>query len=159
MAGRLRSLEWISLADRFGNALIVYVTYLRKMVWPTDLAPYYPLGTLNHEPIQILSSLLILGGISAAAVLQWRRRPYVLVGWLWYLGTLVPVIGLVQVGSQAMADRYTYVPLIGIFVDAGLGLRGPCHRSLVPLDINSGLAWGPCRRHGLYLLSGRHLAK
>jgi hypothetical protein len=115
-AATLRSLDRISVSERIGNALTAYVMYLWKMVWPRDLAPYYPLGTAERPLIQILGSALVLGGFTVVAAVQFRRRTYLLVGWLWYLGTLLPVIGLVQVGSQAMADRYTYVPLIGIFV-------------------------------------------
>jgi Flp pilus assembly protein TadD len=84
------------------------------MFWPVDLCVYYPLGDISAT--QDICSALILAGMSAWALGAGRRHPYLLVGWLWYLITLVPVIGLVQVSGQAMADRYTYVPLLGVFI-------------------------------------------
>lgn len=95
------------------------LAYLWKTVWPSSLAVLYPLEVrmgLGTHGWSIASALLLIGGISFLAVRQAPRRPYLLTGWLWYLGTLVPVIGLVQVGIQSMADRYTYIPLIGVFL-------------------------------------------
>jgi Flp pilus assembly protein TadD len=113
--GAVRSVEEFSFWHRLGNTLISYATYLRKMVWPDDLAIFYPhSATLSAGPI--LVSFLIILGISVIAVLPLRSRPYMLIGWCWFLGTLVPVIGLVQVGEQALADRYSYIPLVGIFI-------------------------------------------
>jgi tetratricopeptide (TPR) repeat protein len=89
--------------------------YLRKMVFPVDLAIIYPLGQQRHW-WQWLGCGLFLCGISALAIRNSARRPYLLAGWLWYVGTLVPMIGLVQAGAAAMADRYTYLSLIGIFI-------------------------------------------
>lgn len=108
----------LPLAARLANAVVAYGWYLRKTVWPVGLAVFYPHPSLGGAPPPAtwLVPLLVLAGISAGAFWQRRRRPYLAVGWLWYLGTLVPVIGLVQVGVQATADRYTYVPLIGLFV-------------------------------------------
>ncbi len=97
------------------NALVAYAMYLWKMLWPAQLAPMYPHPGDSLAVWQVLVSLLVLAGISSA-VLVWHGKRYLLVGWLWFLGTLVPVIGLVQVGDQAMADRYAYIPLIGIFL-------------------------------------------
>src|SRR6185436_15431178 len=100
---------------RVTNAIVSYVTYLRKMAWPVDLAVFYPYPA--HIPL--LTLCVSIFAMAALSVLAWRTarsRPYVTVGWLWYVGTLIPMIGLVQVGSHSMADRYTYVPLIGIFV-------------------------------------------
>ncbi len=114
--GTLRSLERVPLSERLGNALVAAAEYLRKMVWPSDLAAYYPLSPHGPAPAHVAVAACLLGTITIVALLTARRRPYLLVGWLWYLGTLVPVSGLVQVGSQAMADRYTYVPLLGIFI-------------------------------------------
>jgi len=119
----------LPLSARSANAIVSYAKYLRKAVWPGDLVVYYthprewPLPT-------VAGCALLLAGLTALALWSARRRPYVVVGWLWYVGTLVPVIGLVQVGGQAMADRYTYIPLIGIFVLAvwslhELGSRWP----------------------------------
>lgn len=105
----------LPLATRLGNALVVWVAYLGKALWPVGLSPIYPHPGARPS-LAVLAAALLLAAITALAVVQRRRRPHLLVGWLWYLGTLVPVIGLVQVGATAMADRYTYVPLLGIFV-------------------------------------------
>jgi tetratricopeptide (TPR) repeat protein len=103
------------LTSRLANAVLSYATYLRKLVWPHDLAFFYPYpDTVNMFWVGV--SALVLLGLTALCLWQIRRRPYLLVGWLWYLGTLVPVIGLLQVGGQALADRYTYIPLIGIYI-------------------------------------------
>jgi tetratricopeptide (TPR) repeat protein len=88
--------------------------YLAQTFWPVDLAPFYPLPVGRPDYTRLATSVVVLVGVTAVAVLQRRTRPYLLVGWLWFLGTLVPVIGLVQVGGQARADRYTYLPVIGI---------------------------------------------
>jgi protein O-mannosyl-transferase len=113
--GAMRSTLQFSLGVRMENAIVAYGMYLWKMLWPARLAPMYP-HPGNGLPVwQVLVSLAVLVGISVL-VFMFRERRYLLVGWLWFLGTLVPVIGLVQVGDQAMADRYAYVPLIGIFV-------------------------------------------
>jgi tetratricopeptide (TPR) repeat protein len=115
--GAVASLEALPLEFRISNALISYVRYLGKTFWPADLAVIYPLPTPKEWPgVWVLGAAVLLGGITALALWQIRKRPYLAVGWFWYLGTLVPVIGLVQVGQQAMADRYTYLPLIGIFI-------------------------------------------
>lgn len=105
---------------RLANALYAYAMYLWKMVWPIRLAPMYPHpgGALGVGPL-LLAALALIA--ITAAVWRFRERRYLLTGWLWFLGTLVPVIGLVQVGDAAMADRYAYIPLIGIFVMIGFG--------------------------------------
>lgn len=120
---------------RLLNALLAYVGYLEKMVWPVDLAVYYPHPGAALPRGQAMAAGLFLLALTALVLWLAARRPYLLVGWFWYLGTLVPVIGLVQVGSQAMADRYTYVPLIGIFLalvwaggDLALALPGRAAR-------------------------------
>jgi Flp pilus assembly protein TadD len=112
----IRSLETLSFAIRVANALLSYAGYLGKAVWPLDLAIYYPHTRPELTSLPVVLSALFVLVVTGLAVAWRRRRPALLVGWLWYLGTLVPVIGLVQVGGQAMADRYTYVPLIGIFL-------------------------------------------
>jgi tetratricopeptide (TPR) repeat protein len=118
---------------RVANALIAYERYLGKTFWPSGLAIPYPLP--NHLSwIRAMAAIAIglLGGISW---LIWRIRrpyPYLLVGWLWFLGTLVPVIGLVQVGSAAMADRYTYFPLVGVFIAVAFGVRDLASRFQFP---------------------------
>ena len=113
-AGALASLEITPLGTRIFNALVSYVRYIEKMVWPRHLAVLYP---LERQPIwEVLGSGLLLVCVSFLVIRVARKLPYLVVGWFWYLGTLIPVIGIVQVGSQALADRYTYVPLIGLFV-------------------------------------------
>jgi len=104
----------IPLAERLGNAIQSYVSYLLTLAWPAKLAIIYPMRP--PSPALTFGALLVLLAITAAALYFARRAPFAIVGWLWYLGTLVPVIGIIQVGRQAMADRYTYIPSIGIFI-------------------------------------------
>ena len=100
---------------RISNALLAYINYLWKTFWPSDLAVIYPLP--EHVPIfHSILALLFLMGISLLFFRLSRRGPFLLVGWLWFIGTLVPVIGLIQVGLQAMADRYTYIPSVGVYL-------------------------------------------
>ena len=113
--GATRSTAQFSLGIRLENAVVAYAMYLWKMVWPSHLAPLYPHPGDSLPAWQVAISALVLLAVTGV-VLRFRSRPYLLTGWLWFLGTLVPVIGLVQVGDQAMADRYAYIPLIGIFV-------------------------------------------
>ena len=114
--GYVGSLEKYTPGGRIANALVGYVTYLWKTVWPRNLAVLYPYHGDVLPIWQAAASAVLLIGISVLVLSLRRKRPYLVFGWLWYLGTLVPVIGLVQVGRQAIADRYTYVPLIGLFV-------------------------------------------
>ena len=122
-SGAVPGLKELSLMPRLTNALISYVKYIEKMFWPSRLAVFYPRAVDAIPTWQILAALLLLLIISGLAVWLARSRKYLLVGWLWYLGILVPVIGLVQVGDQAMADRYTYVSLIGLFIIVVWGLN------------------------------------
>jgi len=115
-AGAVASSGAVPLAARLSNAIYSYFDYLLKAFWPAALAPFYPESRLS--PLKVALALFLIIVISAAAWFVRERHPYVLVGWLFYLGTLVPVIGFIQVGMQAMADRYTYIPMIGIFVAA-----------------------------------------
>jgi tetratricopeptide (TPR) repeat protein len=115
VGGAVRSTLKLSAGVRLENALVAYVMYLWQMVWPARLAVLYPHPGDTLRAWQLILSAAVLIGISAL-VYRLRSRRYLLVGWLWFLGTLVPVIGLVQVGDAARADRYTYIPLIGIFV-------------------------------------------
>ena len=109
------------MKERFANALLSYMTYIGKMIWPADLAVFYPFP--NHFAIWPLAgSLLGLIAITALALWKAKRYPYFITGWLWYLGTLVPVIGLVKIGDFALADRYTYIPLVGLFIVVAWGL-------------------------------------
>jgi len=105
----------LPVSVRIGNAVASYGAYIGKMLLPVNLAAYYPHPGLGLDGSRVLAGSLVLAAVTALVLWQ-RRRAYLAVGWLWYLGTLVPVIGLVQVGDQAMADRYTYVPLVGLFV-------------------------------------------
>jgi len=120
--GAVKSMVSYSLATRIENAVLAYVLYLFKTVWPVDLVIFYPHPGDSIPAWQVGGAALLLGAITAACI-ACRSRRYLAVGWLWYLGTLIPVIGLVQVGLQAMADRYTYVPLIGIFILLSWGMR------------------------------------
>ncbi len=105
----------LTVGERIANAVVSYARYIRKMFWPDDLSVLYPHP--GHWPLwQVLVCAALLIGVSVAVAVWGRSRPYLIMGWLWFLGTMVPVIGLVQVGIQSMADRYTYVPLIGLFI-------------------------------------------
>jgi tetratricopeptide (TPR) repeat protein len=106
---------------RFFNAIISYIKYIAKFFWPSNLVFLYPYPALPLPDWQIVASTLLLLAVSVA-VFKLRRRKYLAVGWLWFLGTLVPVIGLVQVGVQAMADRYTYIPYIGLLIMVAWGM-------------------------------------
>jgi tetratricopeptide (TPR) repeat protein len=112
----IQSFELISLPLRAGNASISYVLYLGQMFWPSGLAVLYPFAAGNVRVSGVVLSLVLLAGISTGVFILRRQRPYFLTGWLWYLIMLVPVIGIVQVGSQARADRYTYLPQIGLYL-------------------------------------------
>jgi Flp pilus assembly protein TadD len=134
--GAVTGLGLLPLSTRIVNAVVAYVRYLGKAVWPTDLTLFYPYSE-SLPAWWVAGSLLALVAITAVAIRAGRRHPYLAVGWLWYLGTLVPVIGLVQVGTQAIADRYTYVPLIGIFMAMAWGVadltsRWPARRWALP---------------------------
>ena len=112
----IQSLEIYPFGGRLSNAIYSYASYLWKTFWPTRLAFLYPYPRDGRPAWALVLALLFLGSVSAFVWRERLARRYLAVGWLWYLGTLVPVIGLIQVGDQAMADRYAYVPLIGIFV-------------------------------------------
>jgi len=121
----ISSLDVIPLGLRVSNALVSYVAYLWKAVWPAPLAIFYPHPATVGAGIpawKISGAVLLLAGISFLALRERQRRPYLAAGWLWYLGTLVPVIGLVHVGGAAHADRYTYVPLVGVFIAVAWGI-------------------------------------
>jgi Flp pilus assembly protein TadD len=119
--GAVSSLTTIPLGARIANALVAYVRYLSKTVWPVDLSVFYPLP--DHWPVlTVVASGLVLLGLSWLVIRRSSRYPYLGVGWFWFLGTLVPTIGLVQVGSQSMADRYLYIPSMGLFVMAAWGI-------------------------------------
>jgi cytochrome c-type biogenesis protein CcmH/NrfG len=118
----MQTMEAFPLRDRVVNALFSYVMYLWKAVWPVHLSVFYaPQGSR----LAIWQAVLCMAFLTAISILAWRgrrSRPYLLFGWLWFLGTLVPMIGIVQVGDQGMADRYAYLPYVGIFIAAVWGL-------------------------------------
>jgi tetratricopeptide (TPR) repeat protein len=134
----MQTLEQFPVTNRVANAMVSYATYLVKTIWPSGLAVYYP------HPMDVLPSWQIVGAVSlllvvsAVVFIERHRFPYLTVGWFWFLGTLVPVIGFVQVGGQAMADRYTYVPLIGLFI-AGTWFG---HQIITPRVKNRGVLFG-----------------
>ncbi|HPL66811.1 MAG TPA: tetratricopeptide repeat protein [Smithellaceae bacterium] len=113
--GALSETGALPMIDRLINALVAYVVYLYKMIYPFDLAIFYPHPVAWPLWKGLLCSLLLVM-ITVMVFIHLKKRPYLFVGWFWYIGTLIPVIGLVQVGAHAFADRYTYIPLIGIFV-------------------------------------------
>jgi hypothetical protein len=119
--GLVMSFEEFPLGVRMGNAFISYIAYIGKMIWPSNLAVLYPHSGLLL-PWQVLGSVFLLIAITLAVIWRAKRFPYLATGWLWYIGTLVPVIGIVQVASQAMADRFTYIPLIGLFIMVAWGV-------------------------------------
>jgi len=129
--GTIATLTKVSFRLRSENALIAYVKYIGKTVWPHDLAVIYPFPS-SIALWQVIGSLFILLLLTAVAIRAGRRHPYFAVGWFWFLITLVPVIGLIQVGSQSMADRYSYIPVIGLFIMAAWGVpdltKGLRHR-------------------------------
>lgn len=118
--GALIPLDYLPLPVRLGNALVSYTAYLSKSVWPVNLAVFYPMqGSIPSW--QLATALLLLLAGTAVAIITAKRHPHLLVGWLWFVGTLVPVIGIVQVGNQAMADRYMYMPLVGLSIMVAWG--------------------------------------
>jgi Flp pilus assembly protein TadD len=112
----MATLEHYPAGVRLANAVVSYAHYIAKTVWPAELAIYYPHPGLDIEGWKVVSAALSIVTVSVLVVVRRRCQPYLFVGWTWFLVTLVPVIGLVQVGEQAMADRYTYVPSIGLFL-------------------------------------------
>jgi Tfp pilus assembly protein PilF len=112
--GAVIKMDYLPLSTRISNAIVSYGLYIKKMFWPLDLSVFYPLSNISLW--KFFSVILFLVLISVIAFKHYRKHPYLLVGWLWFLGTMVPVIGIVQVGAQAMADRYAYVPFIGLFI-------------------------------------------
>jgi Tfp pilus assembly protein PilF len=114
--GSVTNMEVLSLGERISNALLSYVSYIGKIFYPVGLAVFYPHPTGALPIWKAILAAILLAAITVGTICTAGRRRYLLVGWLWYLGTLVPVIGIVQVGEQASADRYTYLPSIGLFI-------------------------------------------
>jgi tetratricopeptide (TPR) repeat protein len=115
-AGAIQSAEFYSLRPRFGNALVTCLIYLGQMVWPSGLAAFYPFPVKGPPAWEVALTGVLLASLLVAAWGERRKQPWLLMGWLWYLAMLLPVIGVIQVGMQAHADRYTYLPQIGIYV-------------------------------------------
>jgi protein O-mannosyl-transferase len=143
--GAVTTLAALPIPIRFENAIVAYAAYLGKTIWPTGLAAFYPYR-MPLPTAEIAIAAVVLVAITLFALRIFRTRPYVLVGWLWYLGTLVPVIGIVRVGDQAMADRFTYLPHLGVFLVLAWGVpdllsrRPAARRLLVPLAVATVLA-------------------
>ena len=147
--GALSALEGVtgvSVASRIINTPVSYVWYLAKLLWPSGLAVLYPYNRFYPMSQVILATALLIV-LTGVALWQGRRRAYLSVGWLWYLGTLVPVIGLVKVGAQSIADRYTYIPAIGLFIVfawgvADLTARWP--KRTLPLAVGAAAVLAAC---------------
>ena len=130
--GAVSAVELVPVSYRIGNMFVSYVAYIGQTIWPIGLAVIYPLNPMDRAavaPAPLFAVMLAAATIGALYI--GRRRRYVAVGWLWYIGTLVPVIGLVQVGPQAMADRYMYIPMVGLLIIASWGVG----------DLASGRRW------------------
>ncbi|MGA2176269.1 MAG: tetratricopeptide repeat protein [Verrucomicrobiota bacterium] len=141
--GAMASLARFPLGERLGNVPLAYAGYLSKDFWPAELASFYP-----HEPLRagpVVGAPLLLGAVTALAVWRGRSRPYLAVGWFWFLGMLVPTIGLVQVGAQLMADRYTYLPCVGLWIMVAWGMH----------DL---AAWRPALRESMILAGAAAVA-
>jgi Flp pilus assembly protein TadD len=119
--GAVASLEKLPLIDRILNAIVSYIQYLMKIFWPVDLAVFYTYRQLLPS-WQVFGAAAFILGISIAVIYAIKKAPFLFVGWFWYLGTLIPVIGLMQVGNQSIADRYTYFPSIGIAIILAWGI-------------------------------------
>ena len=121
--GGIVDIKTIPLKDRVGNACLSYAAYMGKMFWPQNLAVHYPFNAVGSITLgQFVPYAFLLVGVSFLVLRFWRTRKYLLVGWFWFVGTLIPVIGLVQVGEQSLADRYTYIPYTGLFIIIAWGL-------------------------------------
>lgn len=114
--------ETFTLSARAGKAAIAYLTYIGKMAWPTDLAVIYTFSLYPPQHATVLASILGLVSITAFAVILRRNHPYLVTGWLWYIFSLAPVCGVIQIGMHSVADRYTYIPLIGLFLMISWGV-------------------------------------
>jgi len=141
----VRSLAAVSLGLRIANAVVTCVVYIVRMLWPFKLAVFYPYPS-ELPAWEVAMAVAILAAITILAVRYRRSHPYLAVGWLWYLGTLIPVIGLVQVGAQSSADRYIYVPMVGLAIMIGWGAadllawRPQLKRALATAGAIAGLA-------------------
>jgi Tfp pilus assembly protein PilF len=130
--GALPTLKSMPLAVRLKNVAVTYVIYLVRALQPTDLAPFYPHPRNDLSLGWALGALAVLLVITGVVFLRVRTAPYLAIGWLWFVGSLVPVCGLVQVGSHARADRYVYMPMVGLFIAGAWGLRDFAQRWRMP---------------------------
>ena len=137
--GAVRTFTDAPVSLRLSNALVSYAKYALLALWPNDLAVYYPFAPAGIPPWQIIGAGLLLIGIAAFCVSQWKARPYLIVGWLWFVGTLIPVIGFVQVGGQTMADRYFYIPSIGLFIAIAFGAANIAEIRRLPVAFSVGV--------------------
>ena len=142
----MASLQALPVDARIANALVSYVKYIGMMIWPLDLAVFYPHP--HKQPVWlVLGAALVLAAATFLVIRKTNRFPYLGVGWLWYLGTLLPVIGLFQAGPQEMADRFSYVPMVGVLIMVAWGipdaLKNWGHRKTV-LGVLSGIAILAC---------------
>jgi protein O-mannosyl-transferase len=137
IGGTVKSIADFPLSGRIGNTLFALVSYLEKMIRPVDLAIFYPYPTTGRPVWQSVAAFFLLTSITLFVALKRKKHPYLVTGWSWYLITLLPVIGIIQVGLQSMANRYAYVPLIGIFVLIAWGipelLRGKTGLRVLPI--------------------------
>lgn len=141
--GAVRTFTAAPVALRLSNALVSYAKYLLLTFWPNNLAVYYPLAPTGIPAWQIIGAAFLLIGITTLCFFQPRKPSgYLIVGWLWFLGTLVPVIGLVQVGGQTMADRYFYIPSIGLFIALVFGLADIAKKWRVAPPLSAGVVGG-----------------
>ena len=140
--GAVRTMAEFSVGQRVGNALVAYVAYIGKFAWPSQLAVFYPHPEGHLSPGAVVLALLFLGAVTFAVLRAARTQRYWATGWFWYLGTLIPVIGLIQLGGHAMADRYTYVPHIGLSICLAWGAVELTKRKRVPPTVWAGLAIG-----------------
>src|SRR5436190_17184663 len=138
--GAVRTFTDAPVALRLSNALVSYAKYVLRAFWPNDLAVFYPFPGTDFPAGQIIGAALLLIGITAFCLFQRKVRPYLIVGWLWFLGTLVPVIGLVQIGGQTMADRYFYIPSIGLFIAIVFGLADIAEKRRVAPWVSAAIA-------------------
>ena len=138
--GAVRTFTEAPITLRLSNVLVSYAKYLLLAFWPNDLAVFYPFPRAGIPAWQIIGAALLLIAITAFCFFQRKLRPYLIVGWLWFLGTLVPVIGLVQVGAQTMADRYFYIPSIGLFIALVFGLADIAERRRVAPWVSAAIA-------------------
>jgi len=120
--GAVKSITEFPFSGRIGNAFIACASYLDKMIWPVDLAIFYPYPAMGQPAWFISAALLFLVSVTVFVVLKGGKHPYLITGWFWYLINLLPVIGIIQVGYQSMANRYAYIPLVGIFLIAAWGM-------------------------------------